>query len=243
MAVRTELHDHEDGCDHGTGGDTDEQYEWSLRDAMPLEDEALKMGIGRGEKLGRMGDLEMGVESGRKTGEEMAREMGFYRGVAVALLTLSTGAEVRAPVVSSCRVNCRDDDAAAMLAEEIMGPLVDESLTAGKGIHSPEGVYKVKLAADEGSCERRNAGVKRREDDVGNFLVVSERARKTLMMVCQLAVSAIPRGGEEEIVGDTDVTAGLEACRVKFRAAMSMLRCPIRYKWEMERPQGQTLSF
>ncbi len=243
MAVRTELHGHEDGCDHGTGGDTDEEDGWSLSDAMPLENEALKMGIDKGEKLGRIEGLEMGVETGRKTGEEIATEMGFYRGVAVALLTLSTGAEVRAPVVSSRIVNRRDGNEAEVLAEEIMGPLVDESLTEGKGIHSPEGVHKVKLAVDEGSCEMRNAGVKRRGDDVGTLLVVPERARKALIMVCQLAVSAVPNGDEKIIDSDNDVTAGLEACRIKFRAAMSMLRCPIRYKWEMGKPQGQTLSF
>ncbi len=249
MTVRTEIHGHEDGCDHRTGGNTDEEDEWNLSDAMPLESEALRMGIGRGEKIGRMEGLEMGVESGRKVGEEMAREMGFYRGVAIALLTLSTGAAARAPVVSS-RINCGDDDEAAVLVEEIMEqPIVDQSLTAGKVIHhSPGSVYKVKLAADEDSCERRDAGgVKRREDDVGKFLVVSERVRKALRMVCQLAVSILPRGVEEEEVvdGDTDVAAGLEVCRRKFRAVMTMLRCSLRYdKWEVGGgTQGQTLSF
>ncbi len=256
MTARTEIHDHEDGCDHRTGGNTDEEDEWTFNYAMPLENEALRIGIGRGEKMGRMEGLEMGVESGRKVGEEMAREMGFYRGVAIALLTLSTGEEARTPVASSI-INCSGDDEAAVLAEEIMEqqPIVDPSLTPGKVIHrSPRSVYKVKLATDEDSFEMRGAGggVNRREDDVSKFFAVSERARKALRMVCQLAVSALPGGRveeEEEVVvvldGNADVTADLEACRRKFRAVIATLRCPLRYdNWEVgEGAHDQTLSF
>ncbi len=247
MTVRTEINSHEDGRDHRARDNTDEEDGWSLSDAMPLEGEALRMGIARGEKLGRMEGLEMGVESGRKAGEEMASEMGFYRGVAVALLTLNTVEEATKPVVSSCRIDCGDDtnDEAAVVVEDIMGPVVDQSLITGKEIHSPGySGDKVKLIADEGSCEGDDAGMKRREDDLGKFLVVSERARKSLRMVCQLAVSTIPKEGEEEeVTGDTDMITGLETCRRKFRAVMSMLRCPIRYEREAGKSQDQTLSF